>query len=218
MSILIFATCCYSVILSLRVYSGKMSPMNKREETYHMTDKEMARAVVAERLVEGEITIKDAAEVLGLSTRQVKRIKKGVILIGPKAVIHGNRKRKPVNAVTDDVKDLVVELKTKKYAGTNFSHFAELLEEREGIDISQPTAHRILRSAGIVSPKKKKKIRAHRYRKRKDCPGMMVQLDASPYPIITPKNWTENEVRYSYSKGVIYSYEKHNKKKLQSSF
>ena len=36
--------------------------------------------------------------------------------------------------------------------------------------------------------------------------------------IITPKNWTENEVRYSYSKGVIYSYEKHNKKKLQSSF
>jgi len=36
--------------------------------------------------------------------------------------------------------------------------------------------------------------------------------------IITPKNWTKNEVRYSYSKGVRYSYEKHNKKKLQSSF
>jgi len=36
--------------------------------------------------------------------------------------------------------------------------------------------------------------------------------------IITPKNWTKNEVRYSYSKGVRYIYEKHNKKKLQSSF
>ncbi|MBA7711250.1 ISNCY family transposase ISHahy13 [subsurface metagenome] len=47
--------------------------------------------------------------------------------------------------------------------------------------MSQPTVHRILRSAGIVSPRKKKKVRAHRYRKRKDCPGMMVQLDASPY-------------------------------------
>jgi len=146
-----------------------------------MTDKEMARAVVAERLIEGEITIKGAAEVLGLSTRQVKRIKKGVRLIGPKAVIHGNRKRKPANATAGNVKDLVVELKTKKYAGTNFSHFAELLEEREGIAISQPTAHRILRDAGIASPRKKKKIRAHRYRKRKDCAGMMVQLDASPY-------------------------------------
>ena len=39
-----------------------------------------------------------------------------------------------------------------------------------------------------------------------------------PSSIITPKNWTKNEVRYSYSKGVRYSYEKHNKKKLQSSF
>lgn len=156
--------------------------MNTREETYHMTDKEMARAVVAERLIEGEITIKGAAGVLGLSTRQVKRIKKKVRAGGPGATVHGNRNRKPVNAVADNVKDLVVELKTKKYGGTNFSHFAELLEEREKITISQPTAHRILRSAGIESPKKKKKIRAHRYRKRKDCPGMMVQLDASPYP------------------------------------
>ena len=158
-----------------------MSPMNTREETYHMTDKEMARLVVVERLIEGEITIKGAAEVLRLSTRQVKRIKKGVRLIGPKAVIHGNRKRKPVNATADNVKDLVVELKTKKYTATNFSHFAELLEEREGISISQPTTHRILRDAGVASPRKKKKIRAHRYRKRKDCAGMMVQLDASPY-------------------------------------
>ncbi|HUU41786.1 MAG TPA: ISNCY family transposase [Desulfatiglandales bacterium] len=156
--------------------------MNTREETYHMTDKEMARLIVAERLIEGEITIKGAAEVLKLSTRQVKRIKKGVRLIGPKAVIHGNRKRKPINAVDKKVKDLVVELKTKKYGGTNFSHFTELLSEREDIIISQPTVHRILASAGIASPRKKKKIRTHRYRKRKDCPGMMVQLDASPYP------------------------------------
>jgi len=115
--------------------------MNKREETYHMTDREMTRAVVAERLIEGELIVKDAAKVLGLSIRQVRRIKKGVKLNGPVATVHGNRKRKPVNAVAGKVKDLVVELKRKKYAGTNFSHFAELLEEREGIDISQPTAH-----------------------------------------------------------------------------
>ena len=155
--------------------------MNTREETHHMTDKEMARLIVAERLIEGEIRVKDAAEVLGLSTRQVKRIKKKVRLNGPGATVHGNRKRKPINAVDGKAKDLVVELKTKKYGGTNFSHFTDLLAEREDIIISRPTVHRILRDAGIASHKKKKKIRAHRYRKRKDCPGMMVQLDASPY-------------------------------------
>jgi len=146
-----------------------------------MTKREMAKLKVAERLAAGEMTVRDAAEVLGLSTRQVIRIKKGVGLNGPVAVVHGNRSRKPVNAVEDKVKDLVVNLKTEKYPGTNFSHFAELLEEKEGIALSQPTVHRILRDAGIKSPKKKKKIRAHRYRKRKDCPGIMVQLDASPY-------------------------------------
>jgi len=41
-----------------------------------MTDKKIARLIVAERLIEGEITIKDAAEVLGLSTRQVKKDQK----------------------------------------------------------------------------------------------------------------------------------------------
>ncbi|MDO9461210.1 MAG: hypothetical protein Q7N95_14025 [Alphaproteobacteria bacterium] len=146
-----------------------------------MTAKEMARLKMAEKLVEGKVTIKDAAEVLGLSTRQVIRIKKGVRLNGPGAIVHGNRERKPINAVDDKVKDLVVELKTKKYGGTNFSHFTELLEEKEGMVLSRPTVHRILREAGIASPKKKRKVRAHHYRKRMDCPGMMVQLDASPY-------------------------------------
>lgn len=156
--------------------------MNKREEIYHMTEREMTRLKVAERLLEGEIKVKDAAEVLRLSTRQVIRIKERVKRFGPGAVIHGNRKRKPKNATEDKLKDLVVELKTGKYTSTNFSHFTELLAEREKIDLSRPTVHRILKDAGLVSPKKKKKVKAHRSRKRLDCPGMMVQLDASPYP------------------------------------
>ena len=98
--------------------------MNKREEIYHMTAKEMARLKVAEKLLAGEIKVKDAAEVLMLSTRQTIRIKERVRILGPKAVIHGNRKRKPVNAVASNIKDLVVELKTKKYAGTNFLFFS----------------------------------------------------------------------------------------------
>ncbi len=124
--------------------------MNTREELYHMTAKEMARLKVAERLAEGEIMVKDAAEVLRLSTRQVMRIKKGVRLNGPKAVIHGNRARKPVNAVDSKIKDLVVELKITRYPSTNFSHFAELLSEREEVSLSRPTVHRILKGAGII--------------------------------------------------------------------
>jgi len=41
--------------------------MDKREETYHMTDKEMARLVATERLIAGEITIKDAVTLPSLT-------------------------------------------------------------------------------------------------------------------------------------------------------
>ena len=156
--------------------------MNTREETYHMTEKEMVRLKVAEKLLEGHMKIDQAARVLMLSTRQVIRIKERVKRFGPSAVTHGNRARKPVNATENNVKDLVVELKRGKYQGSNFSHFTELMAEREDICLSKPTVYRILTGAGIKSPKKKKRARTHHYRKRMDCPGAMVQLDASPYP------------------------------------
>ena len=79
----VWQCCRYSVILSPLSYSGKMSPMNTREELYHMTKREMAKLKVAERLLKGDIEIKEAAEVLRLSTRQTLRIKKGVRLNGP---------------------------------------------------------------------------------------------------------------------------------------
>ena len=155
--------------------------MKTREELYHMTEKEMVRLKVAERLAEGKMKIQEAADILMISTRQVIRIKERVKRLGPKAAIHGNRKKKPSNATEDTVKDLVVELKKDKYQETNFSHFAELISEREDIHLSRPTVHRILAEAGIKSPRKKKKARIHHYRKRMDSPGAMVQLDASPY-------------------------------------
>ncbi|MBU4482627.1 MAG: hypothetical protein KKG62_00815 [Actinobacteria bacterium] len=66
--------------------------MNTREETYHMTDKEMARLIVAERLIEGEIRVKGAAEVLGLSTRLVKSMQNykfaTLILVKLKCIIY----------------------------------------------------------------------------------------------------------------------------------
>lgn len=41
----------------------------ERMEQYHMTDREMARLKVIEKLLEEEISIKDATDVLGLSER-----------------------------------------------------------------------------------------------------------------------------------------------------
>ena len=50
----------------------------------------------------------------------------------------------------------VVQLARTRYAGTNHAHLTELLMEREGIDLSRSTVRRILVSAGMDSPRRRR--------------------------------------------------------------
>lgn len=147
-----------------------------------MTQNERNKLYVARCLGDGKMAISEAAEILDLSERQVKRIKKGVKEHGEAFVIHKNRGRKPLHALTDEVKDLVINhKKSVKYSEANFSHFQELLEEHESISLSKPSVYRILVSNGLTSPKKHTKVKHHKRRKRKPQRGMLVIIDASPH-------------------------------------
>ena len=76
----------------------------------------------------------------------------------------------------------VVKLASNGYAGANHSHFAELLREREGIDLSRPTVRRILTKAGIGSHRSRRS-RQHRFRRRRmPQEGLLVQIDGSNHP------------------------------------
>ena len=75
----------------------------------------------------------------------------------------------------------MVKLASNGYAGSNHSHFSELLREREGIDLSRPTVRRILVKAGIGSPRSRRS-QQHRFRrKRMPHEGMLIQVDGSPH-------------------------------------
>lgn len=159
-----------------------------------MTQKERQRLYAANCLIEKRMKISEAAEILGLSERQVKRIKKGVLEHGDAFVIHKNRGQKPAHALTDEIKDLIVKHRqSEKYSATNpnFSHFQELLKKHESISLSKPSVYRILMENGIKSPKKHTKIKAHKRRKRKPQRGMLVIIDASPH------TWLLNGTEYS---------------------
>ena len=120
---------------------------------------------------------------MGISERHTKRLlaayRKG---LGPAAVAHGNRGRRPHNAVPEEAAAAVVKLASNGYAGANHSHFTELLQEREGIDLSRPTVRRILVKAGLGSPRSRRS-QQHRFRrKRMPQEGMLIQVDGSPHP------------------------------------
>lgn len=153
---------------------------------------DLKRATLIEACIKGQCTIKQVATALGLSERRVKQIKKEVKENGVKSIQHGNRGRKPKNTISDKVRKTILELRSSyEYEISNFKHFQEILEERENIKISYSALYNILRTAGIKSPKKHHKSSLHHRRKRKECEGMMLQADGTPF------DWFNNGEKYS---------------------
>lgn len=149
-----------------------------------MNDKEITKEYWMKKLMKKETTIEIAAESLGLSTRQVKRIKKGYKEKGVESIIHGNLNRKPKHAIPVEIKKKIIELKTsEKYNDANVSHFYDLIKEDEmkEIKIEYVTVYKILIQAGIRSNRKHRKVKQHHRRKRLETFGKMLQIDATPY-------------------------------------
>jgi len=147
-----------------------------------MTQEQLNRYKIISQVIEGTLTIVDAAARLSISDRQVKRLKKGVIEYGPEFLIHKNTGRQPVHAFSDDFTNKIIVLKlSEPYIDANFMHFSELLAERENIKISYNALYSILTNAGIKSPMKRRKTRSHHRRKRKAQEGLLVQMDATPF-------------------------------------
>ena len=121
-----------------------------------MKQRELARLHVLNNILEYQIPIGQAAEILGVSERHARRLLNAYRRDGASALAHGNRGRQPHNAVLASEAAAVVRLASTEYAGTNHTHLTELLREREGINLSRPTVRRILVKAGIGSPRSRR--------------------------------------------------------------
>jgi transposase len=146
-----------------------------------LNDKEQKRLKVLNLTLGDKMSRKQAAEVLGLSVRHIKRLAAAYRQEGASALAHGNRGQIPRHALKADVKLKVIALARSKYAGFNFSHFTEMLEEREDTRLSRSSVRRILLQAGLNSPKRHKAPKHRSRRPRFPQEGMLLQVDGSPH-------------------------------------
>ena len=130
-----------------------------------MTTREQRRAWVLRRVAEGRLSIAEAAAQLGLSVRQVRRLRIAERDRGPAGLVHGNRGRCSARRTEPDLVERILALASGPYAGANDCHLAELLSEREEIVIGRSTLRRILRAGGLSSPRRR---RAPRHRSRRE--------------------------------------------------
>jgi transposase len=144
-----------------------------------LSKKENHRVRVLASASESGRTNKEVAQALGVSVRQVQRMKKALKEEGPAGLAHGNRGFCAKHALAPETAARVVELYKSRYAGFNFTHFTEKLVEVEGIAISRPSVRRLLLAAGYRSPRKRRAPKHRSRRERRACEGAMVQLDGS---------------------------------------
>ena len=131
-----------------------------------MTPKEQTRLQVLNSLLAEHMTLDQAATLMGVSTRHTRRMLAAYREKGAAAIAHGHRGRKAPNATPEVVAYDVVHLALTRYSGANHTHFSELLNEREGIDIGRTTLKRILVNAGLKSPQRRRPPK-HRVRRQR---------------------------------------------------
>ena len=143
---------------------------------------ELKRISIIQSVVDKKRTQKEAAIALKISDRQVRNLVKRFKEEGAEGLKHKNKPHKPSHALQQNIIDKIVKLKlSDNYIDTNFAHFRDLLNEREGITISYSALYKILKSHNINSKKSHHDKKIHRRRKRKECEGLLVQTDGTPY-------------------------------------
>jgi transposase len=171
--------CCYgSVILS----GGKSSViLSSMEKTMTLNPQEQQRILVLNQHLRGDLSIGQVAALLRCTQRQVYRLKASYRENGVAAVIHGNRGKRSPRRIEEATRKQVSRLAQERYTGCNQHHLRDVLEEREGIQMSRASVRRILEEEGVLVVKAgtqpTPRLRRPRYRQE----GQLIQIDASPH-------------------------------------
>lgn len=144
------------------------------------------RLHVLSLLERGRITTAQAAEALGITPRQVRRLRRRLQQDGPEGLAHRSRGRRSARRLPDALRVQILTLARGRYAALNDHHLTEKLTAVEGLPVSRATVRRVLRAAGVVSPRRRRPPRHRSRRPRRPQAGLLLQLDGSPFAWFGP--------------------------------
>jgi transposase len=146
-----------------------------------MSKRELTRLEVIQRLKDKRLTQKEAAQLLGLSIRQVKRLWRAYRKKGPAGLVSARRGKPSNNRLEADLVQKALDLIKAKYAdfGPTLAH--EKLTEVHQLQISRESVRRIMIAEQVWKPKRAKQSAVHQMRERRACFGELVQIDGSEH-------------------------------------
>jgi len=154
-----------------------------------MNDRERQRSGVLDRVKGGDLTQVEAADLLGLSYRQTKRLYRRFVKLGAEGLVHGHAGKRSNHAKESRFRRRVLALVAKHYGGEVGERFgptlaAEHLAEDHGVEVDAETLRRWMLEEGLWTRARKRKPYRQR-RLRRGHFGELVQMDGSF------ENWLE---------------------------
>jgi transposase len=151
------------------------------EDIIPMSTKEITRLEVMQRLKDKRLRQKEAALLLGLSVRQIKRLWKKYRKQAAKGLLSAKRGKASNNRLDGGVVQEVVDLLKKKYSdfGPTLAH--EKIVEVHRIEISRESVRKIMIAEELWKARRAKKGVVHQMRERRACFGELIQIDGSDH-------------------------------------
>jgi len=147
-----------------------------------MTQTQRDRLVALKKVKKNLITQREAAEEIGISTRQVRRLMGALAERGDKAVIHGLTGRPSAQRIEAKIeKKAVAILSREEYRDFGPTLASEYLRDLHGIEASKETVRQWMMRAKLWKRKKAKVEEIHQWRERRSRVGEMVQWDTSDH-------------------------------------
>jgi len=151
------------------------------KEGKRVTDKDWLRIDLVQEAASGKLTASQAAQGLGVSVRQARRLIATLRKEGAEGLLHGNRGKVSSARLSDDIREEAMRLLRTEYADYNTAHARDELERLHGMSVSYATLWRWRRSAGLMSPRRHRTT-GHRVRRQPAAQeGLLLQADASSH-------------------------------------
>jgi transposase len=124
---------------------------------------------------------KEAAQLLRISIRQVKRLWRAYRQAGAQGLVSSRRGKPSNNQLDPGTAQKAIDLIYEHYQdfGPTLAH--EKLTEVHGLKLSDESVRRLMIAEGCWKPKRAKKLSVHQMRERRACFGELVQIDGSDH-------------------------------------
>jgi transposase len=149
------------------------------------------------------ITWWQAAEIAGISARQMQRWKRRYELRGYDGLYDRRRGKPSPRRVPLETVERVLGLYREKYFDFNVRHFYEKLVKEHGIGLSYTWVKLALQGAGLVAKRKVRGVHRKR-RERRPLPGMLLHIDGSEHRWFEHDRWHDLLVVMDDATSQIY--------------